>query len=142
MSVINKPLSGFHVLVAEDDAFQALDIMNVLEEAGAEVLGPAITLKAAQAFVKSSVVDCAVLDVKLGADLVFPVAQTLQEKGVAIVFQTGSSDLAGIKARWPEAQVLRKPVTRRRLLEAVIMMHGKRRLRCADWSINSPTLPS
>jgi AmiR/NasT family two-component response regulator len=40
----DHPLRGVRILVAEDNALQALDLMALLKEAGAEIIGPAKTV--------------------------------------------------------------------------------------------------
>ena len=60
----NNLLHGKRVLVVEDDALAAFDIMKTLREAGAEILVPAMSLARALEFATEDF-DCAVLDVVL-----------------------------------------------------------------------------
>jgi hypothetical protein len=81
----------------------------LLLAAGADVKGPAFSLERALELVKAEHLSCAVLDVKLGDSLVFPVASLLRLRGVGIVFHTGIGDPQALRRDWPEAAVLVKP---------------------------------
>ncbi len=105
----DQPLQGTRILIAEDDAIQGFDLKMLFEANGAQVVGPARTLMSALALANAAEPTCAVLDIVLGRELVFPVAQVLKERGVGIVFLTGDSGLRGFRRDWPDAQVLAKP---------------------------------
>jgi len=114
----NKLLDGSRVLVVEDDPFIALDIMNMLREAGAQTRGPAMSLARALELAATEDFDCAILDVMLRDGLVFPAASILRQKGVGLVFYTGQYNLEDLKRDWPAAQVLLKPATSEQLVQA------------------------
>jgi len=114
-----EPLLGCRVLVAEDDIILALDMKRLLENAGADVFGPVKTVAAAADLAKTVPLTCAVLDVNLGSHLVFPAAHILRERDIRTIFCTGYGDLQGLRADWPEAQVLPKPIQPRDLIQAV-----------------------
>jgi DNA-binding response OmpR family regulator len=113
------PLRGARILVAEDDAILAFDIMDLLRKAGAEVLGPAATLADALALAGLAALSCAVLDVNLRHELVFPAAQRLKECGVPIIFHTSHSEPERLRQDWPGAVVLTKPAPHKLLIRAV-----------------------
>ncbi|MGC2631411.1 MAG: response regulator [Rhodomicrobium sp.] len=115
-----QPLSGARVLVAEDNAILAFDMISLLRQAGACVIGPATTLKHALALVLAECPSCGVLDVALRDGPVFPAAQVLRNRGAGIVFYTGHGDPDGLKRQWPEAHVLVKPAPHDLLLRTVI----------------------
>jgi CheY-like chemotaxis protein len=116
-----QPLHGASVLIAEDDALVALDVERALRRAGAEIAGLATTLQTALALAKSAPLTCAVLDINLGFDLVFPAAQVLRDRGIGFIFHTGIDDPGSLERDWPGVPVLSKPVLDRLLIEAV---HG------------------
>jgi hypothetical protein len=58
----NKLLQGCRVLVVEDDAIVAFDIMRTLGGAGAVTLGPAMSLARTFEIAAAEDFDCAVLD--------------------------------------------------------------------------------
>ncbi len=115
----SKLLQGTRILIAEDNSLLAYDVAILLREAGAETIGPAMTLKRALALVESGDFNCGVLDVSLGSEFVFPAAMVLRKKGAVIVFYTGYSDMEGLRREWPDAQVLSKPAPYSFLLSAV-----------------------
>ncbi|MFL5335530.1 MAG: response regulator [Geminicoccaceae bacterium] len=82
-------LSGFHIMLVEDDTLIALDLEASLNEAGCAVLGPMATVAAAIAALAENSPDGAVLDVNLGREMVYPVADALADRGVPFVFLTG-----------------------------------------------------
>jgi CheY-like chemotaxis protein len=114
-----QPLRGARILVAEDNALLAFDMASLLKKAGAEVLGPATTLRATLAFAKEAVLNCAVLDVNLGRDTVFSAARVLKERGVRMIFHTGHGEWEMLQQEWPGAQVLTKPAPSSLLIRAV-----------------------
>lgn len=85
-------MSGMTVLVVEDDFIVASDIQTSLEEQGARVLGPAANLAEAQELLAKECPDVAVLDVNLGGEYVFPLAEELLAKHVPFVFATAYAD--------------------------------------------------
>ncbi len=115
-----SPLRGARILVAEDNAILAFDMVSLLRETGALVLGPAMTVKHALALVTSESPCCGVLDVTLRDGPVFPAAHALKDRRGAIVFYTGYGDLDALKREWPGAHVLFKPAPHGLLLRTVI----------------------
>jgi CheY-like chemotaxis protein len=115
----NRPLKGSRILIAEDNAIQALDLKMSLQDAGAEVIGPARSGPEALALAESASLTCAILDVVLRHELVFGAAWLLKRRGIKIVFHTGSSDIQALRRDWPEAQIVTKPAPPELLLKAV-----------------------
>lgn len=86
------PMSGRTVLVVEDDFIVAYDMQMLLEEQGARVLGPAASLAEAKALLAAERPTVAVLDVNLGGEYVFPLAEELLALEVPFVFATAYAD--------------------------------------------------
>lgn len=118
-AISDQPLHGARILIAEDDAILAFDLGIVLQKAGAEILGPTLTLSHALSLAQTTSMSAAVLDVSLRNEEVFPAAQALQGRGVGIVFYTGYAAVDQLRRDWPDAQVLTKPTPARVLVEAV-----------------------
>jgi CheY-like chemotaxis protein len=114
-----EPLRGARILIAEDNPILAFDLAGLLEEAGAETLGPARNLSEALILVCTPLLDCGVLDVSLGTELVFPAARRLRDRGLGLVFYTGYGDPESLGRAWPSAQILIKPVPPQVLIGAV-----------------------
>jgi CheY-like chemotaxis protein len=86
-------LSGRRILVVEDDYMIAADLALSLQGLGVSVIGPAGSVDDALALAASGPApDAAVLDVNLGVEKVFPVADALRAQGVPFVFATGYDD--------------------------------------------------
>lgn len=85
----DKRLLGRRVLIVEDEALVAIDLQFAFEDAGAEVLGPAMSLADALALAADGQIDCALLDVDIAGHDVYPVAHLLQRRGIPFIFHTG-----------------------------------------------------
>lgn len=101
-------LKGLRVLVVEDEMMVSMLIEDMLGDLGCEVVGPASRLDEALGLAKAGGSDCAVLDVNLGGQPIFPVADLLREKGVPFAFATGYGD-AGLREVDRGTAVLQKP---------------------------------
>jgi DNA-binding response OmpR family regulator len=84
-------LEGVRVLVVEDEFLVATLIEDMLVAAGCVVAGPIPRPSEALDAVGSGTFDAAVLDVNLGGDRVYPVADALSRRNVPFVFVTGYS---------------------------------------------------
>lgn len=84
-----KPLKGLSVLVVEDAYLQAVEMQQVLQDAGAVVLGPFHAADAALTAFDPQHTDCALVDIKLGGEPSFACASAVVQAGVPIVFVTG-----------------------------------------------------
>lgn len=85
-------MSGMTVLVVEDDFIVAHDVQTLLEEQGARVLGPAANVAEARELLAKESPTVAVLDVNLGGEYVFALADELLRKDVPFVFATAYAD--------------------------------------------------
>src|SRR3954465_926104 len=74
-------LTGLRVLVVEDEMMVSMLIEDMLLDLGCTVVGPASRLDEALVLAKDSELDCAVLDVNLGGQPIFPVADVLRARG-------------------------------------------------------------
>lgn len=87
---MNATLSGRRILVVEDEYMLAECLHELLRGEGAEVLGPASCVDDANALLDHHPMpDAAVLDVNLGRQSVYPVADRLSGHGVPFLFTTG-----------------------------------------------------
>ena len=108
-------LQGKRVLVVEDDYGLATDIVDQLSSAGVSVIGPSATVGNALLLLEGHRIDAAVLDINLGGEMVFPVADTLAERGAAIMFLTGY-DAALVPRRFAQYVACEKPLSDREML--------------------------
>ena len=108
---LRPKLEGSSILLAEDEAIVALDLEFALIDAGADVLGPAASLTQAMKLAQNAtVIDGAILDIDLGEDSTFELAEYLVARDVPIVFHSGCKAIAEVGAKFPNAGILRKPV--------------------------------
>ena len=109
-------IAGRRLLVVEDDYLIAWDLASWLEGNGADVLGPAASVDdALMLLTTNSLPDAAVLDISLGDERVFPVADALQAAQVPFVFLTGY-DAGEVPDFYCSAPRCSKPVDRPSLL--------------------------
>jgi CheY-like chemotaxis protein len=101
-------LEGLRVLVVEDEMMVSMLIEDMLGDLGCQVVGPASRLDEALALAEASELDCAVLDVNLGGQPIFPLADLLRKKGAPFAFATGYGD-AGLRDVDRGSPVLQKP---------------------------------
>ncbi|MGB6231709.1 MAG: response regulator [Litorimonas sp.] len=103
------------VLVVEDDAFVALDVNDLLEAAGFEVIGCHGTPDSALALLAERTPDMAVLDFNLRRETSAEISQRLSELGVPFLYLSGRSrDTIGT-----DRPLLRKPFDPDALVRAV-----------------------
>lgn len=122
-------LTGARILVVEDEALISMLIESMLEDWGCQVVGPVGSVAAALQLVNREGLDGALLDVNLGNEEIFPVAEALLEKRVPMLFLTGY-DRTGLQARYPGTKVLAKPLDAIALAEALA---GAVRDRVSGW---------
>jgi CheY-like chemotaxis protein len=104
----DEALTGLRILLVEDEAMIAMLFEDMLIDSGATVIGPASGVRAALEAIAAEPIDGALLDVNLGGEQSFAVADALAERGVPFVFVTGYGE-AGVRDRYPHAPTLQKP---------------------------------
>lgn len=114
----SKALVGQTVLILEDDYLLADDLRQALEAVGAQVLGPCGNAGEAAALADMHRLDCAVVDINLGAGASFAPARDFVTRGVPIIFTTGY-DASIIPDELRVHPCLQKPVRAASLIEAV-----------------------
>jgi len=107
-------LTGLKVLVVEDEALVSMLLEDMLADHGCEVAATASRLSQAMELVSDEKVafDAAILDVNLGGDAIFPVAEVLAARGAPFVFATGYG-AGGLPESWRDRPTLQKPFNQR-----------------------------
>jgi CheY-like chemotaxis protein len=77
------------ILIVEDEALIALMLEDFVRDAGHEVFGVAGSVAKAEALIATDTPDAALLDVRLGKELSYPIAASLKERCVPFAFMTG-----------------------------------------------------
>ena len=101
-------LSGHCILVVEDEPLIALNLESVLSEAGAEVIGPALTVAAALQLSVTPGLTSAIVDLRLQNQSARPVIECLVRHGIPFCLHSGQTEMAPENS-WPDATVLIKP---------------------------------
>ena len=120
-----RTLRDCRILVAEDEYMLAAELRYELAEAGAIVIGPAPTVVAATALVEAEThLDGAILDLNLGGEMVYPLAELLIERDVSLIFTTGY-DATAIPDRFRSIVRCEKPIDLRKVTQAIgRVVHG------------------
>ncbi|HTW33006.1 MAG TPA: response regulator [Rhizomicrobium sp.] len=118
-----RPLKRVHgtprqVLLVEDEALLSLLMRDLLTDMGFAVAGPYNSVKDAMAAAKLEPLAGAVLDVNLGGEFVYPLAEYLNANDIPFVFVTGYAE-DRIEMRFDGVPVLQKPLTRELLERAL-----------------------
>ena len=102
--------AGFRILVVEDEALIGMLMEDYLTELGFAIVEVAGTVERALAIANDpeQAIDGAILDVNLGSERAFPVADALAERGIPFVFATGYGP-RGLLPRYASYPVLSKP---------------------------------
>ena len=105
----DERLKGLRLLLVEDEAMVAMMIEEMLEDLGCEVVGPAGDVADALALARSDGgIGGAILDVNVGGQPVYPVAEALKARGAPFVFITGY-EAADIDGRFADVPTVQKP---------------------------------
>ncbi|MDR6758924.1 CheY-like chemotaxis protein [Mycoplana sp. BE70] len=110
--------AGRRILVVEDEYLLADECRKKLEKYGATVIGPTGSVQQALRLIADQAIDAAILDVHLGGELVFPVADQLIERGIAFVFATGY-DPSIVPDRFPGFVLCDKPLALEKIAKAL-----------------------
>ena len=96
------------ILVVDDEPLVSLLVEDWLVELGCEVVGPARSVEQGLDMAGTAELDGAILDVNLGGNNSFAVAETLQQRGVPFAFITGDSAVDA-ESGFTDPIVLSKP---------------------------------
>jgi CheY-like chemotaxis protein len=116
------------ILVVEDEYLIAAELADLLQQSGAEVVGPVGSVPQALALIaeRKTEIDGATLDVNLRGTPVFPVADALRTLGIPFVFCTGY-DTEKIPSAYRSEPCCTKPID-----SALLMKHLAAQLQKLD----------
>jgi CheY-like chemotaxis protein len=121
-------LQGIRVLVVEDEALVRLDLLDILREAGALIVGEAGSLQEAIDMSKMTHFDVAILDRNLAGSSSMPLAERVAMRGAGIVFVSGYRPDDKELALKDSLHVhLQKPISAQSLVSAVRAVFASRR---------------
>lgn len=114
--------NGGRILVAEDNFLLGEVVCDFLRECGLEPIGPFTTVEEAREVAGHALLDGAVLDLKLGRNLCFPVCAILDSRRIPFIFLTGYGDLSMIPVELRSVPVICKPFESGEMKSALAMM--------------------
>ena len=115
----DRPLNFCRILIVEDEYLLADELALELADEGAVVLGPAPSVKRALGLLEGEAsLDGAILDLNLGGEPAFPVADALIDRSVPLIFTTGY-DAGAIPERFAHIPRCEKPINIRRITAAL-----------------------
>ena len=106
-----KSLSGQRVMIVEDEALVAMMLEEELERLGLSIVATCRSVSEAVRMIDEALPDAAILDVNLGGEPVYPVADRLLGLGIPFVFVTGYGR-ESVEPRFASVHVLEKPISR------------------------------
>lgn len=106
------------ILIVEDEPMIALDLQDLLEDAGFDVVGVAGKLDTALALIDSAAFDAAILDANLGGVSSGPAGEALTARRVPFIVLSGYS-LKQQESVFPKAPFIQKPCRPEQLINAL-----------------------
>jgi light-regulated signal transduction histidine kinase (bacteriophytochrome) len=101
---------GKKVMIVEDQMLIALELEQILQEAGLEVVATLTSSQQSIGYLADGPLpDLAILDVNLGDTTSEPIAHVLTQKGVPFMFATGYDNGNDVPAAFSDVPVVRKP---------------------------------
>ena len=113
------------VLLVEDEPLIGLHARTCLEALGCEVIGPIARLEPAAVAARDAQADVALLDLNIGGQMTFDLAETLQSRGIPCIFCTGYTDRTPLPESLRDVIVLQKPFSESALSDALEQLRGK-----------------
>ena len=106
---MSPSLSGRNILIVEDEYLLASALQEAVELLGGRVVGPfARVQQAMQSIQSGDMPDVGLLDVNLGSEYSYPLADALAERGIPTVLITGY-DPDALPEAYRSLSYLRKP---------------------------------
>src|SRR5262245_688777 len=123
--------TGNRVLLVEDEILVAMMMRDILTELGFSVVGPFSRLSEAMVAAVHEEIDAGIIDVNLGGEFVYPVADVLVAREIPFVFVTGYG-VESIDARFGFVPIIKKPVQRQSLQRIFIPVNSEQGGRLAN----------
>lgn len=82
-------MAGKRILIVEDEPIVAMCLEDALEALGCVPVGPVSRLEDGLMLARSETLDAAILDINLGGERSYPIAEALREREIPFVFASG-----------------------------------------------------
>lgn len=122
MSATTRDLEGRRILVVEDELLVAMEVEDVLQEQGCEVLPGASTVKDALARIEEYRPDLVILDRNLDGERTSKVAEELNRTRVPFIVMTGYVNGVADEPAMVGAPCIQKPWTAAELIRQLQQM--------------------
>ncbi|MGZ3287133.1 MAG: response regulator [Xanthobacteraceae bacterium] len=116
--------TGNRVLLVEDEILVAMMMKDILAEFGFSVIGPFSRVAEAMVAAVHEDFDAGIIDVNLGGEFVYPVADVLVARDIPFVFVTGYG-VESIEDRFAHVPIIKKPVQRAVLQKIFVAAEGE-----------------
>jgi CheY-like chemotaxis protein len=115
---MDKTSGPWRILLVEDEMLVAMLLEDMLIEAGHTIVGPLARVDQAVEAARHEAIDLAILDVNVGGEEIYPVAEALAAREVPFAFATGYG-AHGLREPWQDRPTLQKPFHRSDLFRMV-----------------------
>ncbi len=122
-----RMLKGLRVLVVEDVGMVAMALKSMLEEIGCEVVGMAARLREAEEMARREKLDGVLLDLNLGGQFAYPVADILKERDIPFILMSGY-DAGQLHPAFAGLPSMQKPFEREGLEAMILLVFCSRRV--------------
>ncbi len=116
-------VTGNRVLVVEDEILVAMMMRDILTELEFDVIGPFSRVSEAMVAAVHDEFDAGIIDVNLGGEFVYPVADVLMARKIPFVFITGYG-VESIDGRFGHVPIIKKPIQRQLLQNIFVTADG------------------
>jgi PAS domain S-box-containing protein len=103
--------AGNRIILVEDEILVAMMMRDILTDLGFSVVGPFSRLSEAMVAAVHDEIDAGIIDINLGGEFVYPVAEVLVARDIPFIFVTGYG-VESIDPRFTSVPVIKKPVQR------------------------------
>ena len=114
--------TGNRILLVEDEILVAMMMKDILTELGFSVIGPFSRLAEAMVAAVHDDIDAGIIDINLGGEFVYPVADVLAARKIPFVFVTGYG-VESIDGRFGYVPIVKKPI-QRQVLQRIFVRAG------------------
>lgn len=111
---------GRRVMLVEDNLLIAMDAEDQLRRLGATEVDVASSVQTALQIIARTPPDIALLDMNLGRETSFPIADALAARGIPFVFATGYGEASAFPERFRQSAVVKKPYTQADVRAALV----------------------
>ena len=104
----SERFAGKRILIVEDDWFLASDMVQQIEEVGGRILGPIADVETALQAADNEEFDAALLNMAIGKETSFPVADVLRRRQIPFAFAS-AYEVGAFPSRYADVPNISKP---------------------------------